>query len=1046
MKRKLYLFGLASILCLGIQTAYALQSAAQTASKIDTTRQFQKVKVTVLDLGSSKLLDSVQVTLGKQAKYTVKGVAVFENNEDSVIVLTKAGYGRIGMRLTSSSVTARLIKTSAATGGYFVSNALAQDAHHLFSGSSVTVSGTDLRKVSALSLFDGLKFFVPSLIVVSNNNEGNNPNATPQLRLRGVSNLPYSANVMANNNTSGGVLSTPSLGDYIASGVISNSSPVILLDGIQVSAQTILDMDLNRVKSVTVLKDAAATASYGMRGGNGVIAVQTNKPGGKFEISFTEQVQIASANKSSFHPLSAQEKVEIEKNSGVFTGALAPVLQNRINQAYANNVNTDWLAVPLQTGVGAKHSLNLSAGNEDVVYGVNASYNDVRGAMKGSSRKTMDLGAYLGGHFGAFSFSNQFTYLGTDAMNSPYGTFNNYAAMNPYWELNDPFTGKPQRVTETVSLPDGEITFTNPAFNATIATTDQTKYNRFSNLTNLNLIIGSGFQLNGMVSITKQSDEVDYFLPPNHTAFKAVTPENLFTRGLYNYISNSVLDVQGGLRLQYQNNFGKHQVFANVGQNISQTSSESEAIGVSGFATDRVADISFGNSYYISKPISGKIVTRYTSAFAHAGYSYDGRYQLDVSGSMDYYSGLSQVAKFGAVGVSWNLTNENFMKAVNWIDLLKVKGSLGITGNQAFLSYLNRTTYNYYTNQQYVPSGTGLGTIGVGLGNYLTGYGNKNLQSPETFKQDIGIDATFFNHRLALNLNVYKQLNYRMILPVSSALSTGYQAFSYYDNYGEIENNGVEVSAMATVYQAPKSNLRINLIANALHATDKITAGGPYLNEVNSFNNLMVSQQTIQPQYVVGQSPYAIWAVPSLGIDPTTGKEVYLKKNGSSTTTWDASDKVFAGNLTPEWIGSLGTDISYRQFSFAAFFNYQHGAKVYNQTMADLENASVYYNLDGRVFNTGRWTPGMVNATYKGLFNSPTYATTRLVENDNKIQCSSIMFGYKFSKTIAEKINAKDFGIKVMVNNAFEFGGADMQRGIYYPFQRNYTFILNANF
>lgn len=1047
MKQKMYyLLGLVGAICMNNQSGYALQSGVQkTLSVMDTTRQVPKVTVAVRDWGSSRLLDSVQVTLGKESKYTNKGIVVFENNGDSVIILSKPGYSRVGKKISASSVLVRMMKTDEAIGGYFVGTALLPNAGNVFSGSAITVTGAELRKVSSFSLLDGLKFYVPSLSVVRNNNNGSNPNAVPQINLRGTSNFPFSATVVNNNNVKSGVQVAPSVADYIASNIISNSSPVILLDGVQVSAQTILDIDLTRIKNVVVLKDAAATASYGMRGGNGVIAVQTNKPQGKFEISFSEQVQIASPNISSFQPLTAKQKLEVEKNSGLFNGSLTPVYQNRYNQAYDNHINTDWLALPLRNGVGTKHALAISAGNDDIVYGLNASYNDVEGSMKGSNRKTIDLGAYFGGRIGALTFNNQLSYLGTDAANSTYGLFNSYVKMNQYWAPNDPATGRIQKVVESNIIGRDTLTFMNPAYNASLSTLDNTKYTRFNNQTNLNWVIGSGFQLNGMVSITKQSDEINYFLPPNHTAFADMTVENLFKRGEYSYTSNSFIDVQGGIRLQYQNNFDKHQLFANVGQSLSQAASESEGIIVSGFAADRLADIAFGNGYGISKPISGKIVSRYASTFGNFGYSYDGRYQIDLSGSMDFYSGLAKGAKFGAIGLSWNINKETFLNSVKWIDLLRLKGSFGITGNQGFLSYLNRTTYDYYTNQQYIPAGSGIGSIGVGLGAYLTAYGNKNLQSPETFKQDIGIDAAFFNHRLAVNFNVYKQLNYRMILPISSAASSGYESFSYYDNYGEIENQGFEVGVMVRVYQSNNHKLRVNLYANTFHAADRITAAGPHLYNVNNDNNL-INQTDIQPQYVVGKSPYAIWAVPSLGIDAQTGNEVFLKKDGSSTMIWDANDKVYAGNLTPKWQGSFGTDVTYRRWSFGAFFNYQHGAKIYNRTMADIENAAVFDNLDARALNTQRWTPGTTNAVYKGLFHSPTFATTRLVENDNKIQCSSIMLGYLIPKVIAEKVKAKNLGFKLMLNNAFEIGGADIQRGLDYPFQRNYTFILNANF
>nr|WP_121272039.1 TonB-dependent receptor plug domain-containing protein [Pedobacter schmidteae] len=1045
MKQKVYcLLTLAGLACLTTQSADAQEPAVKQPASIAGSTLFpKKITVAVKDFTSSKSIDSVLVTMGKESGYTnSKGIVVFENNGDSLIILSKPGYSRVGKKISSPAVSIRMRKTDEAMNGYFVGAALAQNANTMFSGSAITVTGAELRKVSSLSLFEGLKFYVPSLTVLSNNTNGDNPNSVPELNLRGAGNFPF----IKDNNYKTGMQVAPSVADYIASNILSNSSPVILLDGIQVSAQTILDIDLNRIKNVVVLKDAVATAGYGMRGGNGVIAVQTNKPQGRFEISFSEQVQLASPDLSSYKALSAKQKLDIEKNSGIFNGVLEPVYLSRYNQAYHNNVNTDWLALPLRNGIGTKHSLALSAGNEDIVYGLNAAYNDVEGVMKGSYRKNLDLGGYFGGRIGALTFSNKFSYLGSNAANSAYGQFNSYVKMNPYWQTDDPLTGKVQKLVELNTIGGQLFSFENPAYNASLSTLDHADYSRFSNLTNLNWVIGSGFQLNGVASITKQSDELNYFLPPNHTVFKDVTPDNLFKRGLYNYTANSFMDVQGGLRLQYEQDFNKHHIFINAGQNLSQTSSESESIAVAGFAADRLADIGFGIGYAIPKPVSSKIMTRYAATFGNVAYTYDSRYQVDLSGSMDFYSGLNKGAAFGAIGFSWNVSNEKFLKTVKWIDLLKIKGSFGISGNQGFLSYLNKTTYDYYTNQQYIPAGSSLGTIGIGLGAYLTGYASENLRSPETFKQDIGVDAAFLHNRVAFNFNAYRQLNYRMVLPVHAPASSGYQNFSYYDNYGEIENKGFETGLIARVYQSDRNRLSISLMANALHAKDKITASGQYLNDQNDDNDNAKPQDVIQPKYVVGRSPYAIWAVPSLGIDPQSGKEIFQKKDGTATMVWDAADKVFAGNLRPEWSGSFGTELTFRQFSFAAFFNYQIGAKVYNQTMADIENANVNDNLDARVFNAGRWVPGMTNARYKGLFNSPTYATTRLVENDDKIRCSSILLGYMLPKLLAERVKAKRLELKCMVNNAFDIGGADRQRGIYYPFQRSYTFILNANF
>ncbi|UKJ09271.1 TonB-dependent receptor [Solitalea lacus] len=1043
MKQKVYYFlALACLTCLIHQNGYAQNKGAkQTISNVADTAVARKVTITVKDLATSKLIDSVRVTLGGQANYTINGIVTFENSNDSTVLVFKPGYYRIMKKLTSSMMTVNLIKSDGESNGLVVHAGLNKNSSTSLGGSEITITGNELRRINSINFIDGLKYYVPSLIVSKNNYNGSNPNALPEIKLLGTNSFPYSATAANNNNSVAGVQTNPSAGDFIANNVTSTGAPIILLDGIQVSLQTALDIDLNRIQKVTVLKDAVATASYGMRGGNGVIAIQTEKPkGGDLNVSFTEQLQVATPDVSSFNSLSAKDKFLLEYNAGLYNGKLA-IYKKRINQLN-NNVNTDWLNLPLQNGVGLKHSLALSSGNDDIVYGLTASYNDIQGSMKGSSRKNLDLGAHFGGRFGSFSFNNQFNYLGTNAVNSPYGSLSEYAKMNSYWSPYDAVSGKIQKFVENDTINEAGavkyLNYTNPAYNAMLSTTDAAKYARYSNITNLNWVLGGGFQLNGLASISKQNDEINYFLPPNHTAFANITLDKIFERGLYKYTSNSFTDLQGGASLRYQNDFGRNEIFVNLGENIIQTSSESEGVMVRGFATDRLSDIAFGNAYSSSKPASGKVVTRYASTFGNLTYSYDKRYQIDLSGSFDYHSSLSNPAKFAAAGLAWNVHNEKFLKSAKWIDLLRIKGSLGITGNQYFLSYLNHTTYNYYTDQQYVPAGS---TIGMGLGAYITGVANKNLQAPETYKQDIGVDAAFFNNRLALSLNAYKQRSYRMVLPISSVSSTGYQNFSFYDNYGELENGGFEISAAATVYKSLQNNLSWNVMANTLHATDKLTTNsGPFFDNLNYNNNYNTPQNALQSQYVLGKSPYAIWAVPSLGIDPKTGKEVFVKKDGSTTTTWDANDKVYAGKLTPSWSGSLGTDLTYKQFALGAYFNYQLGAKVYNQTIADIENGNIENNVDGRVTTLSK--PIVLN----GLLTAPTFATTRLVEDDDKIQCSSIMLGYTMPKTIAEKIKAKNLGIKLMMNNAFEIGGADMQRGVYYPFQRNYTFTLNANF
>ncbi|RKE46731.1 TonB-dependent receptor [Sphingobacterium detergens] len=1045
MKCKLYhLLGMIGTVCIYQQNGYASLSQQSQSAVIDTTSQVVKKTIWVKDKLSSKVLDSVRVTLGQESKYTNQGLVEFYNNRDSVIILEKPTYLRTGKRVTSSEITVRLLKRTSMDDNFSFDPTVKSE--QIRNTGVRMITGDNLRQVSTLSIMDGLQVYIPSMFVNRDPAAGNNPNVLAPMYLRGMNSFPF-APLGANKNVSIGTQVNPSSGDFRAYTIVQPNSPIFLLDGVQVSAQVIQDIDINRIKSVSLLDGADETAGYGLRGGNGIIAVSTERPKGKFQISFTEQMQLVTPDIHQLQMLNAKQKLELEKSAGLFDDpAWQSVFQKRYEQAYTNNINTNWLEVPLGNQLGTKHSLSMSAGNEDIVYGLDAGYNDIKGVMQGSGRKILDLGAYFAGRIGSVTFNNHFTYLGVDATNSPYGTYDQYQRMNPYWQNTDPITGKLQKIVESDTINGVPVNFTNPAFNTSLSTTDKSSYTRFSNLTNLNWIIGSGFQLNGMVNIARQSDDSDYFLPPNHTVFADISAENLFKRGRYEKVNNAFFDVQGGLRLKYQYDFGKNNIIVNLGQFINQTSSTSEGIAVSGFAVDRLADISFGNAYAIAKPVSGKIISRYASSFANVVYSYDQRYQINVAGTVDYYSGSSRSSISNSIGATWNLHNESFLKGVTWLNLLKVRGSVGSSGNQNYLNYLNRNTYNYYTDQQYIPKGSSMGTIGLGLGAYLTGIGNDQLKSPTVFKEDLSMDLALFRNRLALNILYFHQSSKNLILPALSASTSGFQDFSYYTNAGKMESKGVEFNLLGRIVDNPKTAFQFDIMLNAFHGTDKITASDPYIQKLNELYN-QADQRILQPQYIQGYSPNALWAVPSLGIDPQTGNELFRKKDGSTTMIWDAQDKICAGDLTPDWRGSLGFNVRFKQFSFASYFRYALGAHVYNNLQAGLENANIQDNLDMNALSNLRWTANRSDASYKAMFHSPTYATTRFVAKENKLHGASISFGYQFSQQLLEKVNVKQLGIRFMMNNLFDIKNTGLtQQYFHYPEQRSYSFILNATF
>jgi len=1015
-----------------------------------------QVKVTVKDLMDGTGLDSVYVLAGSRKGYTDnKGNIVFDSvRAGQMIVASKAGYFAQSKK-AKANIQFRLGKRDTRSAVPEYKNGLFARPPEHFSGAATTISGTDLRKINSLSFVEALKYYDPSFIVVRNNNYGDDPNATPSVRIRGSNNFPASATIGSQSGTTAtGYQVNPSTGDFIASNIANPNQPVVLINGVQVALQTALDMDINRIAKVTILKDAAAVSAYGVRGGNGVLLIETETPQkGNISINYSGQIQVATPDLSSYQLMNAAEKLQLEQAAGVYVNN-APLYQSRLNQVN-KGVNTDWPDIPTRTGVGSKNYLSVEGGDDDFSYGLDASYNNIQGVMKGSERKNANFGSYLSTRIKNLNINNYISYTSSIANNSPYGSFNDYAKQNAYWDPYDSLTGKFSKVLEQYTYQGNVVRFYNPAYNGTLSTTDKTNYSRLSDLLSLNWNIGYGFKANGYLTFNKQSEEENIFLPPGHTSFANYAPENFFQRGKYNQTSSTFISSEGALNLNYSKKIRLHQLYASAGVSAMETRSESAGIEVIGFTSDKLSDLAFGSAYSNKKPQTGMIKTRQASVYGNVTYSYDNRYQLEVTGNADESSQFGKnnlVAPHWSAGASWNLHQERFFHENKILSSLHVRGSVGTAGNLYYQSYLGRTSYNYYTDKQYIQSGSNIGTRGVGLGAFLTGYANDDLKAPETAMQNAGLDAALFQNRLFVTLDVYHNKTKDIVLPVTSPISTGFTNFTYYDNLGSIENKGLSFGLNYRIINNTKRGLIWSAMINGIHNQDRIKTISSYIEAINTSNDGTAADQTRpQPKYVVGQSLTGIWAVRSLGIDPATGQEKFQKADGSETFTWSASDKIFAGDLSPKWLGSFGTTLSVKNISAGIFFNYQFGAKYYNQTFADrIENADLTYNVDKRAAND-RWSqPGdktfFKQLSVNGLTTSPTYATTRFVEKNDFINCSAISLDYTVPGKIIEKIRAKNLRLGLMANNVFKIGKENAERGTYYPFQHMYTFSIAAGF
>jgi len=217
------------------------------------------------------------------------------------------------------------------------------------------------------------------------------------------------------------------------------NSPVFIMDGFEVSVEKVYDFDPNRIASLTILKDAAATAIYGSRAANGVIVIETIAPEtGKVKINYNFVGTLTAPDLSDYNLMNAREKLEAEVLSGAFIGATEAdkrsLYQEYMEKLSAINrgVDTDWLAQPIRNELNHKHSFYLEGGSNELRFGVNVKYDAQSGVMKGSSRNRFGVGLDLGYRVKNLNIKNQITFDNMKAVDSPYGSFSQYAQLLPY--------------------------------------------------------------------------------------------------------------------------------------------------------------------------------------------------------------------------------------------------------------------------------------------------------------------------------------------------------------------------------------------------------------------------------------------------------------------------------------------------------------------------------------------------------------------------------------------------------------------------------------
>lgn len=373
-----------------------------------------------------------------------------------------------------------------------------------FTGSSTQITGDDLRKVSQTNVIDAMQSFDPSFRLMTNTQFGSDPNALPEMYIRGRSGV--------------GVRDLDK--DQLSKSNLENNPnlPTFIMDGFEVSIEKVYDLDPTRIESMTILKDAAATAIYGSRAANGVVVITTVAPKpGEVRVSYNFTGTLEMPDLRDYNLANASEKLEIERLAGLFDVSAGDNMGNIINSyskkyvQIRKGVDTNWLVLPLRNSFDHKHSVYVEGGTQNLRYGVDASYNGTKGVMKGSSRDRYSVGFSLDYRMKSLQVKNTVSFTHTKSTESPYGSFSDYTSMQPY---DTPYEDGILVEQLAFSKTDRNSAANNPLYEATLANYDWNAYDEITNNLSLNWYLTDHWTVRGQFSVTRKYANSEKFIDP----------------------------------------------------------------------------------------------------------------------------------------------------------------------------------------------------------------------------------------------------------------------------------------------------------------------------------------------------------------------------------------------------------------------------------------------------------------------------------------------------------------------------------------------------
>ncbi len=817
-----------------------------------------------------------------------------------------------------------------------------------------------------------------------------------------------------------------------------NTDPLYVIDGFPSNSDGFRSVNPNDIESFEVLKDAIAIAQYGNRGSNGVIVIRTKK--GRFgspktTFNYRNQFGVGFMQSRKYSYASAKQLLTLEKKFGAGTGA------GMSDADIANyNINADWVKYFFRPSVMQSHDFSIQTSGEKINTYTSLGYLEQDGILRSTGLKRFTVRNNINGKSEnekfkyqlntaiGFSKNNEATNLGSGAINRNYvtGAFLGAPYLDPsayggsMWTL-DFYNNTPGLLATPYMLIDKLHTYDNLTDETRVDVASEFSYNFISELT-------LRTRLSGQYLGTRfyQSEYPNSF---NALLFSSTAGVSSLDGGNFNgfedinqrreFIYNNLW------QLEYNKEIGKHTVNASLNFEFNEARAQTNNFKQNGLdpktfvpntGAGYVKDLGT-HDFYVPSVSASHLKQNLVSYFALASYDYAGKYGIEANVRRDgtnRFINTRQWGNFWSVGARWNLSEETFIKNISAINLMKLRGSYGVIGNQRIV---DGTIYAGLIPPKYIDTyAVGNNTYNGGQGyNINLGYGD--LHWEPTTQYNIGLDFEVLKRRLRGTLEYYNRKTNDLFIDAPISAPVGNNVLTR-NSEASVTNKGYELTLAYDLIKNKERDMYLTIRANGAYNNNKISGilsnnGQIFYTDVAGYTYVTQNGGTLYEPFVYNY----------VGVNPSNGNLLFKDINGNITENPLASDRSGQGkSSTPVYNGGFGFDFDYKGFFLNTTFTY--AAKVWR---FDVDEENLY-----DVGNIGQFTVGsdMLNAwtPTNTTTNIPSLSATNLSATGNSdrflrdasyIRLRNAQLGYRIPKKFLDGTFIKSASIMLQGENIF---------------------------